>query len=308
MKEFELYRILRCPRCAGELSPAKTQNQLDEISSLICSQCNIEYPVENNLFVLLIKDIVQSQMNYIEHYEKDAELFDYFEPRECAATEHEERRLREYIFSKIPTNAELILDVGSGGSWLSQKIDFDSKMLVSFDISKKNVLQSLIEKSDKNHYGIVADAMNPPIKNDAIDCIVSSEIIEHLVNPKEFVSKMMKILKPGGTFIISTPYKEVIPYYLCIHCNQMTPKNAHLHSFDEHKLSEYFINNDNGSKEKIEYFIFGNKALNILRTHVFLKFLPFSLWKIFDKIANLIINKPAHIILTYKKDNNNKQR
>ncbi len=301
MKEFELYRILICPECGGELSQLIEQNQSEENSFLVCIKCNSRYSIEKNIPIMLIKDISDSEMNYIEHYEKDAELFDYFEQRECKATEHEERRVREYILSKIPSNAELILDVGSGGSWLSKNIDFDNHILISLDLSEKNVLQSLNENSNKNHFGLVADALNPPFKENTIDCIIASEIIEHLINPEEFIKKMIKILKPGGKFIISTPYKEVIPYYLCIHCNQMTPKNAHLHSFDEHKLSKYFSIIGNGFEEKIKFFIFGNKALNILRTHVFLKYLPFSLWKFIDKISNLIINKPAHIIVVYKK-------
>ena len=37
--------------------------------------------------------------NYIDHYQKDAAEFDYFEERK-GATAHDERRVREYIFSK----------------------------------------------------------------------------------------------------------------------------------------------------------------------------------------------------------------
>jgi hypothetical protein len=42
-----------------------------------------------------------SDFNYIDHYKKDAEEFDYFEERK-GATAHDERRVREFIISKIP--------------------------------------------------------------------------------------------------------------------------------------------------------------------------------------------------------------
>ena len=111
----------------------------------------------------------------------------------------------------------------------------------------------------------------------------------------------MRILKPGGALIISTPYKEQLHYSLCIHCNEMTPKNAHLHSFDEKKLVDLYKNNDLGNTR---YFIFGNKALTVLRTHVLLRFLPFKLLKIVDRAVNLLVNKPAHIIVIYTKRTN----
>lgn len=304
MNNFNINNILACPDCSEELitneavnGEGKREKGEGNDFELLCRNCKAMFEVKNSIPVLLPLTTDSQGMKYIEHYEKDAELFDYFESRECQATEHEERRLREYIVSKIPPECNVVLDVGSGGAWLSDVFDYNKHNLISFDISKKNITQTLKAQSNENHFGVVGDALNPPFIKNSIDCIVASEIIEHLTKPNDFVNKMINILAPGGHLIISTPYKEVIPQYLCIHCNQMTPKNAHLHSFDEKKLTSLFDMNT-GS---IRYFIFGNKALTVLRTHVLLQFLPFLLWKFIDKIANLILKKPAHIIIVYQK-------
>jgi SAM-dependent methyltransferase len=38
------------------------------------------------------------------------------------------------------------------------------------------------------------------------DVVVSSEVIEHLYNPQTFVQRVGDMLKPGGLFIVTTPY------------------------------------------------------------------------------------------------------
>ncbi|MEM1359401.1 MAG: hypothetical protein AAGF89_14440, partial [Bacteroidota bacterium] len=56
---------------------------------------------------------------YLDHYTKDAEVFDYFETPADPATVHENRRLHEVILRKLPGKEMRLLDVGCGGAWLA---------------------------------------------------------------------------------------------------------------------------------------------------------------------------------------------
>lgn len=235
--------------------------------------------------------------NYVEHYKTDAEKFDYFEERK-GATEHDERRVHEYIESCINTNAKIILDVGCGSAWAAKRFLSKNKEVISFDISEINVKKARDFYPDKNHYGLVGDSFFLPLKSNSIDCVIASEIIEHVVSPKDFARELFRVVKPGGELIITTPYKEILRYSLCIHCNQKTPVNAHIHSFDENILAGFFSDTETKSKT---WKIFGNKVLIFMRTYVLLKFFPFALWKIADKIASVVINKRAHILIKYGK-------
>jgi 2-polyprenyl-6-hydroxyphenyl methylase/3-demethylubiquinone-9 3-methyltransferase len=38
------------------------------------------------------------------------------------------------------------------------------------------------------------------------DAVVSLEVVEHLYDPRAFVARVFECLRPGGTFIVSTPY------------------------------------------------------------------------------------------------------
>jgi ubiquinone/menaquinone biosynthesis C-methylase UbiE len=235
--------------------------------------------------------------NYIEHYKKDAVEFDYFEERK-GATEHDERRVREYIISKIPKEVNSILDVGCGKGWVAKEFLPKGKTVVSLDISVTN--PSIVNKLYLNpkHFALAADSFHLPFNDKSFDCVIASEIIEHVFDPAGFVKELFRVVKKGGRLIITTPYKEKLIYYLCIHCNQKTPANAHIHSFDEMKLESLYSGNN---LENFKYETFGNKILLFLRSYVILQFFPFWMWKMKDKFFNLIIEKPVHIICVYKK-------
>jgi len=240
-----------------------------------------------------------SDFNYIEHYKKDAKDFNYFEQRK-GATAHDERRVREYVISKVSKSVGSILDVGCGRAWVAKHYLSKSINVYSLDISVTNPAKAMEIYPSVNHKGIVADSFHLPITDESFDCIIASEIIEHVIDPAAFVKELFRVLKKDGKLIITTPYKEKIIYYLCIHCNQKTPANAHLHSFDETKLEGLFSETD---LEEFSYNIFGNKFLIFLRTYTILQFTSFWLWRLKDKFANLIFNKPVHIICVYKKKN-----
>lgn len=235
--------------------------------------------------------------DYLTHYKTDAEEFDYFEKR-IGAAEHEERRVREVIISQVPKNVKTVLDIGCGSGWVAKEFFQRNKKVISLDISKSNPQKVKQLYPSQSHFQVVADSFKLPFEPNSIDCVIASEIIEHVVDPKSFLKELLRVVSEDGRLIISTPYKEKIRYVLCIHCNKKTPVNAHLHSFDEDSLSKLYKEND---LKKFSSIIFGNKALIFLRTHVLLKFLPLSLWLAVDWLANKIYNKPLHIVSIYQK-------
>ncbi len=169
---------------------------------------------------------------------------------------------------------------------------------ISLDISVTNPAIAKKLYPNEKHFGITADSFHLPFNDNSFDCVIASEIIEHVFDPAAFIKELFRVVKKGGSLIITTPYKEKLIYYLCIHCNQKTPANAHIHSFDEMKLESLYSGND---LESFKYETFGNKILLFLRTYVILQFFPFWMWKLKDKFANWIYNKPVHIICIYKK-------
>lgn len=55
---------------------------------------------------------------------------------------------------------------------------------------------------------VAADAARLPFGR-IFDSIVSFETIEHVPDPARFVAECARVLKPGGTFLVSTPNREL---------------------------------------------------------------------------------------------------
>jgi len=304
MVNQNLLEILTCPGCGG-----KGLSLNDGGDLLRCKNCSQNYPVSKGVPVMLAANAGQraeaseihkeqgTTFKYIDHYQKDAEHFDYFQTH-YGATGHNERRLREYIISKIPKTKCTILDVGCGSAWVARALCPKGYSVLSMDISLKNTSEALKKYPSENHAAIVADAYALPLADNSIDFIIASEIIEHTASPERFIKSLFRVLKPNGEIIVTTPYKEKLIYSLCIHCNKQTPHNAHLHSFDENKLASLYQGND---LESYSYFTFGNKALIYLRTHILLRHFPFRCWKLTDKLFNAIYKAPTTILVKWKK-------
>ena len=285
---------------------------VDNFTEVVSEKEQLEYPIENGVLNLLPKklavansksDVHQNTGNtfdYIDHYKKDADYFDYFEEYKDGATWHENRRLHEAILSEIPKSISNILDVGCGNGWIAKAMQHRDVEVYSFDIAMKNVQTALNKYPFGKHYGLVGDLFSLPIKPQCLDCIVCAEVIEHVHDPALLIQNLLRCLKPRGTLILTTPHNEKIVYHMCVHCNHPTPENAHLHSFTKAKLAT-LASKDSSIIDNLQIYTFSNKYLSRLRTHILLKYLPYSLWKWIDRIANAVINRPVRLLLKVKK-------
>lgn len=55
------------------------------------------------------------------------------------------------------------------------------------------------------------------ISDQLFDLIVAAEIIEHLENPRFVTREIFRMLKPGGTVILTTPNNESLRSYIALH-------------------------------------------------------------------------------------------
>lgn len=263
-------------------------SKLSLLNDILVSESGHQYFFTENIPVLLCTPAKRNEGNpdslkdfqYHEHYQKDAEHFDYSISYEDAATNFEQDMLHQSILRRIPGSAEIILDVGCGNGWAAKNLITGNHVVISMDVSTVNPLKVIKENSHPNHLGLVADGLALPFKPNSIDAVIAAEIMEHVVNPALFIDQLYKALKPGGIIIITTPYHEKIEYSLCIHCNQKTPRHAHLHSFHEKNIPLLIP-----TGARLAMYTFMNKYLLKLRTHLLFRYLPYGLWKQADKFA-----------------------
>ena len=234
--------------------------------------------------------------NHIQHYKNDAEYFDYFENNRISEQEIR-RRYQQYFHLYKLKPGDKFLEIGAGAGFALKYVERTDCSYIPVDISAKNVGR-LRQKITKQIYPASGDVFQLPFHSNTFDFILMAEVMEHLGSPEDALKELYRILKPGGSIVISVPYKEKISYQLCIHCNKPTPTNAHLHSFNESKLKN-LISGNGFSLIKITTCL--NKITNRLHLNLPLKFLPFTIWKILDSAANLVTDKPASYVILVKK-------
>lgn len=267
---------------------------IEESNLLKPNETKTSYPIKNRVAILLVKEPdSKADFDYAEHYERDAEVFDYANEYNDPVENSEIRRLRQRILSQVSPEDEWVLDVGCGGGWLAESLITKNKKVISMDISFTNPKKAIENTPSENHFAVVADVFNLPFKKNSFDCIVASEIIEHVINPQIFITNLINVLKPGGKLIITTPYNEKIKYSLCIHCNKLTPHNAHLHSFTEQSIKKLI----SVKTAYIHTTVFNSKLLTQLRMTFLFRFLPGRAWNFIDQFFIIITRKKAYRLM-----------
>lgn len=261
------------------------------------------YPLENGVLQLLPNrknDIgkTKEEFDYREHYQMDAEVFNYSAGWEDPAATHENRRLHECILAQCPAHTKRVLDVGCGAAWVAKALLPMGKEVYSMDISTVNPAKAVAAYSSEQHIGVVGDVFHLPFAAGSFDCIVASEIIEHLTDPALFLRKLLPALAPGGRLIVTTPNEEKLAYSLCIHCNQTTPHNAHLHSFSASGIRALL---PPAYQMGARTSTFMNKLLLLTRTYKVLQYFPYRLWRMLDSLTNVLFRKPGRLMLVVER-------
>jgi len=102
---------------------------------------------------------------------------------------------------------------------------------------------------------IISDAHSLPFGNSTFDTVISTEVLEHIKNPEIMISEMLRILRPCGICIVSSPFL----YPLHPRMNGYFLGDFHRFTLDEYKhLFREF--------SQLETFSHGNRILVMWET------------------------------------------
>ncbi|HLG90569.1 MAG TPA: class I SAM-dependent methyltransferase [Candidatus Saccharimonadales bacterium] len=102
-----------------------------------------------------------------------------------------------------------VLDIACGSGYGSSILARKAKKIIGVDSDKKTIAYALEKYGLKNIEFLVGDANRIPIKDNAVDMVVSFETIEHVSDFKKFLREMKRVLKDDGLLVISTPNQGV---------------------------------------------------------------------------------------------------
>ena len=177
--------------------------------------------------------IFSVQDRYTENYDRiagdhlaasaDGDKNPFIEDQVWHALEHS----TESLVARYAPGGGAIVDVGVGtGRLLSRFPDFRR---YGVDVS----LAYLVLARRKGIDVCLARAEDLPYRDEIFDVVITTDVLEHVLDLYRTVAELFRILKPGGHLIVRVPYREDLASYLA---DDYPYEFAHLRSFDEHSL------------------------------------------------------------------------
>ncbi len=230
--------------------------------------------------------------DYKVHYKADAEAIvdpQALDPQRRAS---EERRLETLVRLLDLHSGERVLDVGCGSGWLGAHCHRRGALVCAVDIGWVGVAGAKARFAEAAYQ--VSDLYYLPFAAECFDSVVLSEVVEHLEDIDAALAEARRVLRPRGRLVVSVPYRETIVEHLCIHCNRLTPANAHLHRFDEETLAAYL----QGQGFEIRAVrLTTNKLLELAGFPRLSAGWPYAAWRLADALLNKIVPKPAFLCM-----------
>lgn len=138
----------------------------------------------------------------------------------------------EHLVNKYVTEpGSMILDVGVGMGRLLER--FPTLMRFGMDIS----LGYLKYAKAKDIEVCLSRIEDMPYKQKYFDAVVSTDVLEHVLDLNLVVKEILGVVKDGGIIVIRVPYKEDLGLYLR---PDFPYELVHLRNFDESSLRLFF--------------------------------------------------------------------
>ncbi|PZR06353.1 MAG: hypothetical protein DI536_30225 [Archangium gephyra] len=97
-----------------------------------------------------------------------------------------------------------LLDVGCGDKpWLEL---FTPHVGTYVGVEHQAVFEKTNASNSERKPDVMYDGTTLPWSGPSFDTVVSFQVLEHTPNPEQLVSEMARVMRPGGTLIISAPF------------------------------------------------------------------------------------------------------
>lgn len=187
--EGTVYNLYECKNCEASFSdPLKSDN---DVYNHIYSQAEIIPGYERYVRYSKLVKQVRNPLDVL------------------SSAENAYWSIREALKINFPNKNISIAEIGSGLGYLTYSLNRAGYKAKGIDISSEAVEKA---KASYGDYYEAGDILSLSDKyKQQYDCVVMTELIEHVENPKAFISAALAMLKEGGKLIVTTPNKSWTP-------------------------------------------------------------------------------------------------
>jgi SAM-dependent methyltransferase len=123
----------------------------------------------------------------------------------------EQEHVERYRYAAGFVKGANVIDIACGSGYGSKMLaDAGARSVRGFDISESAVAYANERFASPNLSYAQGNAENlAAVADNSVDVVVSFETIEHLEHVDKYLLEMMRILRPGGQFMVSTPERRL---------------------------------------------------------------------------------------------------
>lgn len=114
--------------------------------------------------------------------------------------------LKRYMFAEPWCRDRDVLDLACGTGYGTAHLAAAANRVVGADVDEDSVAYARRRYAAPNAEYVVADASSLPFADGSFDTVCSFETIEHLPDRESYLAEVVRVLRPAGTFIVSTPH------------------------------------------------------------------------------------------------------
>jgi len=185
---------MKCPVCYSE--SFKLRRSLRGYEYETCTTCGASHvepfpSPEEALGWYRIDD-------YYKNEDKNVGYRDYFEQKEGLQKTFLFRN--KFLYRKVGLDGKDILEIGSGPGFYPPTLDrFHPRAYLGLDLNPQAVAE--LTKRYPGRVGSIGDLKN----GEKFDVIVFFDVLEHILDPNEFLNSVKKHLKNNGSVFFTTP-------------------------------------------------------------------------------------------------------
>jgi ubiquinone/menaquinone biosynthesis C-methylase UbiE len=191
---------LRCPECGNELD-------WDECK---CSACAREFSVDGGIVDFTAGGDLEKQHQAEIDLHKD--LSGEYEKRYSTDfSEVYSRYWNEQFLGHLPPDPGYILDCGCGDGDLTRDLVLKGQHVFGMDISKAMLIQGKTRLGDNEKMEWIAcPAEKMPFSSGIFDVVCFRGALHHMANERAALEEAHRVLKTGGTLLLSEPNDDSI--------------------------------------------------------------------------------------------------
>lgn len=117
--------------------------------------------------------------------------------------------LKRYVFAEPFCSGRDVLDLGCGVGYGTARLAESARRVVGVDVDDETLEYARRRYAAANVEFVHADATSLPFGDASFDAVCSFETVEHVSGHESMLREVARVLRPGGTFLVSTPRAEI---------------------------------------------------------------------------------------------------